>query len=270
MKNLNKLMTGASIAAALFAGSASAGVLNGGYSIQVAQIFEYASVDSNGNGVIDVVGEQLGGIGNIQSITSSSGDILWTTGTGGQELTFSFDGYTAGVIQPAGFGQYNIAFYGGSVKFYLDGAQNFNAAGGPLGGAIGTATDGAFFMELLGGSGIVAAGFDPLLGVGGTTLLSTLNGLTSPFTGSGFGYLDVNLANLGLAGDFYDRNGMIGANGEERDFLLESSFNATEGQNAGWPVGGTASLTGIPEPGTLALMGLGVLAMGFASRKRAK
>lgn len=266
MKKVNKAMLG--FGALLFAGSASAGLLNGGITIHVSNIFEYASTDFNGNGLVDIVGEVLGGVGNVQSITTGGGSPLWTSGEGGNELTFVFDGYTAGtIVPPVGFLPGVVAFTGGSVQFYLDSAQNFDASGGPGGGAIASASDGTFFMELLGASGILSNAIDPN-GPFGTTLFSTLSALTAPFTGSGHGYLELNLASLGLAGTFYDDNGQIGANGEMNDFLLESSFNAVEGGNAGWAVAGTASITGVPEPGSLALMGLGMLGMGFAARKR--
>jgi hypothetical protein len=108
-------------------------------------------------------------------------------------------------------------------------------------------------------------------------------------SGSGFGLFDVSGPGDANVINFLNANGINDAAGNPTDIALTSSFNnfvlnptdvangfsngcANGSANAGaWCYQGTANLRGsteIPEPGMLALVGIGLLGFGAASRRR--
>lgn len=83
-------------------------------------------------------------------------------------------------------------------------------------------------------------------------------------SGSGSGFMDVI---DGLAMAHFDTNTFT----RDSDIQFTSSFDVnTSAQETGFPLGGSSVVQGrsIPEPTSLALLGLGLLGFGAASRKR--
>ncbi len=205
------------------------------------------------NGVVDQVGEQLDGILKVTTIHAidASRTLLWSDGDNGEELTGHFWGYTAALITPTGPKSADVDFTGGNVDIYLDNTPDFLATWPGVG-----VMDGSLFLSCAGTPGIVPA--TPY------TLHSSLNALTSPFTGDGAGYLDIvggSHASLFVA-NYY---------GPGRDLLTQSDLEAPG--TDGWPISSEDPVKGgvVPVPPSILLLGSGCVGMvGFARRRFTK
>lgn len=217
----------------------------------------------NGNGVIDAVGEQLDGILKIKTISAadSGSTLLWYDGKDGEELTGAFYGYTAAKINVQLLtGQLEIDFTGGFMDVYLDNTPDFSATYPGTG-----VTDGLLFLSTAGTTGIHSFDnpFTLAYDESTTTLHSTLNALTTPFSGNGTGYLEIT-------GGAYASLFQTDTFGAGKDLYLNSDFSAPGID--GWPVKSNDPVIGtvVPEPGTLLLLGSGILGLGLVGRKRFK
>lgn len=289
MSKLSKLVGGAAGLAMLAPVAANAIQVLGiewtpGAILEVPAFFE----GKKGGGPILAPGDELEGIFRIESVAPDPGVPTWQDGDNGRELTGYFDGFIAEDIIAGPLGTTFITFSGGRVTLYSDSTPNFDASGGAAVGdaakraaAIATATDGDEFLNLVG---------SPIGGFGGTilpigtrpiTLLVTLTGggLSTFATNIGAGLLDVDTTGAGAANSFFDTDtfpctaaaGAPCPDTADKSFGSTTSITPNPALQGVWFVTGGGSIKdfSIPEPGILALLGLGFGGLGVFARRRA-
>lgn len=263
-KGMSKLVAAGALA--LTAGAAQADLMVGGVTWNPdAPFIDFTAQSDLYETNVNQVGDTLYGIGVVTGMNGTGAGVFCPS----CQLTFEF-GYTVSAVGDFDSnGEINVIFDNGYVNFWVQDtsagdytAFNFLDAS--------SAVDGDLWLSLTGHTD-----FDPITGQTGQLFGELDPGFAlSDFNeeGGGSGLLDVS---GGLAALNFDTNTLDDFFAEDvADFNFTSEFQPfPQGGTTpdGFALAGTGTLVGnsVPVPGTLALLGLGLIGLGALRRKRA-
>jgi hypothetical protein len=213
-------------------------------------------------------GDELRGIFEITTIRDANTATQYWSKTATQHLVGYFEDYIARSAPPPGGG--DVQFDGGVFRMWFDDGSGtpfdptFATVSGPVGHGAGYfGAPGAEWLVAVGVGGIVPGDLT-------VELNSTVTAATSPFTGTGAGYLDaIGGTHAFIFGaDAFD---VAGPDGLNQDLFLQSTIRAPGA--AGWPADSQDPVEGIyviPEPAGLAVWSLLVVGVGLLMRSRSR
>lgn len=258
MAKVAKVMS--ALGAVLAMGSAQA-LSVGGVVWDPDSLFDFTATDSMIETIANpVIGGQIQGYAKINTLNGTD----QSTFCPGCELTYTFSGYTITNIDAVTGA---LTFSGGTINVFVDNTPDYDSLSALSAG------DGVLFLSLTGNSHI-----DQETGRTGT-LHADPTPASVGVAGDGRGFLDVT---GGLAATYFDTNVFPllapGGGTEFADFQFTSSFQLLPGaqtfksdDGVTYGLFGSNDLQGasvaVPVPGTMALLGLGLLGAGVMRRR---
>lgn len=197
---------------------------------------------------VTMPGDTLSGYGLLSAINGESES---TYCPGGCEITFAFS-YTVDSISGN-----TVSFNNGTAQFYVDNTPDFDVLDPTT-----ADNDGSLWLDLIGHE---IAAFGTTGELVGMLTTGSFGGILAGF---GLGAFDVV---GGLAQPYLDTDSLSDSLGGTTDLTFSSSFQSTPNPPASHPIFGSFDMQGdavaVPESASLALLGLGLIGVGLASRR---